>query len=256
LSQLSHLAHQLKPADWVQLFGTITSAFLAVGGAISGAIIGVNLGNKNARKVQQEEANHQLERDRQTEAVRLKAMLQALREELSVSWNIYVLQVGQMLENAIKNKGQPLPSWDCYGDYFVVFKANAGNLGMIKSDPLRKALVAAYIFAEGHIETYQTYNRFLANYRNSNPASLTPDFVNALGSLQDYHPRLIRSHNALKALAKECCGLLDTELKTPPDATLLNQRSCPRRLSQYLNPRRFSSDEIGFSHCGRSLYRI
>jgi hypothetical protein len=231
LSQFSHLAHQLKPADWVQLFGTIASALLAIGGAIIGAVVGVNLGNKNARKVQQEEANHQLERDRQTEAVRLNAMLQALREELSVSWNIYVLQVGQMLENAIKNKGQPLPSWDCYGDYFVIFKANAGNLGIIKSDPLRKTLVAAYIFAEGHIETYQTYNRFLANYRNSNPASPTPNFVHALGALQDYHPRLIRSHNALKGLAKECCGLLDAELKTSPTPLYLINADVPDGLA-------------------------
>jgi len=202
LSQFSHLAHQLKAADCVQLFGTVASALLAVGGAIIGAVVGVNLGNKNARKVQKEEAKHQLERDREAEAVRLNAMLQALREEVSVSWNIYVLQVGQMVENAIKNQGQPLPSWACYGDYFVVFKANAGNLGMIKSDRLRKALVAAYIFAEGHIETYQTYNRFLADYQHSNP-SVASNFGLALNALQDYHPRFIRSHNALKGLTKE-----------------------------------------------------
>jgi len=226
LSQLSHLAHQLKPADWVQLFGTIASASLAIVGSIGGAVIGVNLGNKNARKVQQEEANRELERDRQTEAVRLNAMLQALREELSVSWNIYVVQVGQSVENASNDKQKPLPFWPCYGDYLVVFRANAANLGMIKNDALRKALVATYIFAEGHIETYQTYNRFLADYQHSDP-SVGLNFGLALSALQDYHPRLIRSHNALKGLTKECCDLLDAELKTSSTPLYLINAAVP-----------------------------
>jgi hypothetical protein len=226
LSQFSHLAHQLKPADWVQLFGTIASASLAVGGAL----IGVNLGNKNARKIQQEEADHQLERDRQTEAVRLNAMLQALREELSVSWNIYVVQVGQSVENAANDKQKPLPFWPCYGDYFVVFKANAANLGMIKTDDLRKALVATYIFAEGHIETYQTFNRFLADHHHANP-SLPSNVEKALAALLDYHPRLLKSHNALKGLVKECCRLLDAELQSSPTSLYLINADVPEGLA-------------------------
>ena len=68
-----------------------------------------------------------------------------------------------MLENAVTSK-QRLPFSPCYGDYLVVFKANAKYLGKINNAALRNALVTAYIFAEGHIDTYQCYNRFLADY--------------------------------------------------------------------------------------------
>jgi len=230
LSQLSHLAHQLKPADWVQLFGTIASASLAIVGSIGGAVIGVNLGNKNARKVQQEEANHQVERDRHTEAVRLNALLQALREELSVSWNIYVLLVGQWVENVSNDNKKPLPFWPCYGDYFVIFKVNAANLGMIKNDALRKVLVGSFIFAEGHIDTYQAFNRLLADYHHANP-SLPTNVEQALAALLDYHPRVLRSHEILKDFVKKCCSLLDAELQSSPTLLYLINAAVPEGLA-------------------------
>jgi hypothetical protein len=235
LSQVTQFLHQLRAADWLQFSAQI----LAAGLAAVAAIVGVNLGNKNARKVQQEEAKRQLERDRQSEEVRLTALLEALREELSVSWNAYILQVGQWVENVRDSEHpQPLPFWPCYGEYFAVFRANAAGLGMIKSDELRKALVEAYVLAQGNIDTYQSFNRLRSEYEHISAQDFTPpgtpDSIaafkrtdRALAAVVDYHPRVIRSHDALKARVKHCCALLDANLGNSSTELFLINKPVP-----------------------------
>ena len=226
MSNLSQLAHQLTRADYVQLFGTIVSGVIV----LFAALIGVHLGNRNARKVQQQEAKDQRERDRETEAARFNAFLQAIQEEISASWNIYVLQVGHMLENeAAAAKG--LPYWPCYGDYFEVFKANANNIGMVKNEALRNALITTYILARSHIDTYQAYNRSLSDLDQIKSPENVPHHTSRaiLGSklLSDYSPRLIKSHNTFKRAVENCLKLLDAELHSSPTELLLITTTVP-----------------------------
>jgi hypothetical protein len=225
LSQLSEFCRQLKPSDWFVVSGQLLSAFLA----IAGSIIGVVLGNRNARRVQRDEAMQQTERDRQAEALQITALLEALREEVAVTWNAYVLLVGQWVED-VRDSEALLPFWPCHGDYFTVFKSNAGKIGKIKSAQLRKALVEVYVSAQSHIDTYQAFNRIRDEWEHP-PLGSYQEIVQlsdkALRPMRDYRPRVVRSHNTLKALVHECCNLLDTELGSSKTALYLINESVP-----------------------------
>jgi hypothetical protein len=206
--------------------------------AILGALIGGSLTGWFALLAQKQAAKHQRERDRETEAVHFKAFLQSIQEEISASWNVYVFQVGHMLENAAA-AGNALPYWPCYGDYFVIFKANANNLGMVKNEPLRNALVTTYILAQGHIDTYQAYNGFLTGWEQAKLAQQHMSLVSAIGravqaeqiKVQDYYPRLIRSHKALKNTVENCLTLLDAELASSPTELLLINMPVPEEMA-------------------------
>jgi hypothetical protein len=133
-----------------------------------------------------------------------------------------VLVVGQWVED-VSDSEALLPFWPCYGDYFVIFKSNAGNLGMIKNGRLRKVLVEVYVCAQSHIDTYQAFNRIRDDWERSGRQV----WAQALAPLKDYRPRVLRSHTVLKDLVKESCTLLDAELGTSITQLFLINKTVP-----------------------------
>lgn len=101
------------------------------------------------------------ERESDAEQKKLKQLAMALRDEINTVWALYQQSIGQYLSST--EDGQPFEYvWPITGDYFLVYKAKAGDVVGIEDNELRSAIVRFYTAAAGHIDSLK-YNNHLLN---------------------------------------------------------------------------------------------
>jgi hypothetical protein len=87
----------------------------------------------------------------------IKAVLQAIHDEVETLWDNYMDTAGSHIEALPDN--QPLNMyWPLTQDYFTVYNMNAFQIGRIEDPDLRKLIVSTYTKARALIDSYRMNN--------------------------------------------------------------------------------------------------
>ena len=87
--------------------------------------------------------------------------LSGVREELNISWMVYMSQAGQELA---KTKDGQLVNfwWPPPPDPFKVYGATVGVIGRVRDDEIRQQIISTYVVVGGLMVTWATHNRLLS----------------------------------------------------------------------------------------------
>ncbi|OFQ51990.1 hypothetical protein [Achromobacter xylosoxidans] len=138
-------------AAWVQAWGSL----VAIGAAIWVA------------KDQHDKAEKRRVDDFNDE---VRSFLAGIREELKVTWKVYMVQVGFAVKAT--EQGQVVDwIWPVPDSPFKVYAATVGSIGRVHEDELRNAIVSTYIVANGLLLTWQMHNA-MKSARDSVPQKI------------------------------------------------------------------------------------
>ena len=156
---------------------------------------------------------------------RISALVSALYHELDSVWKLYMQSTGQEIEK-VPPVGQPqafLTRYPIISDYFPVYQANAGDIGLIPDASLRNKLVEAYTLAKSLIDSYKMNNQLIQEsmaarirYYDSVPggppstADAEKQMQHAERVLNDYGPKLRVLHLKCKEKAEALLKQLET----------------------------------------------
>ncbi|MGR9600632.1 hypothetical protein [Pandoraea sputorum] len=119
-----------------------------VGAAIGGActLWGVHIQQARTERAQQREHER-----------KLRAIVQAMRDEISTLWDIYKMTCGAALE--ARPAGEPFDVyWPVTQTYMTIFESNADRIGDISDGDLRQTLVRMYCITKSHIDSFRMNN--------------------------------------------------------------------------------------------------
>ena len=153
--------------------------------------------------------DHALKRQARQEESAVKALLQALHDEIETLWDRYMNGVGVLLE-ALKDGQAFHYYYVAHQDYFTVYRENSTLLGKIKDADLRKALVKTYTQAKGLLDSYALHNHFLQEFERwtflyqETKVQAHQQAANAqMQVLLGMVPKLKQSHAELKASVED-----------------------------------------------------
>ncbi|WP_063580976.1 hypothetical protein [Achromobacter ruhlandii] len=125
-------------ASWVQAWGSL----VAIGVAIW------------VPKDQYDKAAQLRAKDAKDE---VRNFLAGVREELLVTWEVYMRQVGQAVEETGPDEAVEW-TWPVPDNPFKVYAATVGMIGRVPEDQLRNAVMSTYIVASGFLLTWEMHN--------------------------------------------------------------------------------------------------
>lgn len=97
------------------------------------------------------------------EREKLISYLLAIRAELETTWEVYMKDVGKMIED-YKEGGQLFFHWRVEADYFSIYHSNAHLIGSVTDDTLRKNIVETYTLAKSHLDSWTVNNELLSDH--------------------------------------------------------------------------------------------
>lgn len=150
-------------------------------------------------------ANHVLDKERQNR--RIKALYQALYEELKEIGNAYDEEVGIFWKALEEERGVKvfLVNLSLTQDYLAVYHSNANLIGQIPNSKLRRKIVKTYTLLKVLIDYYKQNNRMLDELEPiEGTVEYDPNVLDFTQRLQERHHRFERSLKKLiKMLKKE-----------------------------------------------------
>lgn len=135
--------------EWV---GVVVAAI--IGGCIAGFF--------SLYAIKQTFKNQQTHADENEERL-IKALLQAIHDEIETVWNQYQDTMGTDIEALGENK--PLNYYyPLISDYFTVYNGNSFLIGRIENDDLRKQIILTYTLAKGMVDSFRLNNDFVSKH--------------------------------------------------------------------------------------------
>ena len=169
---------------------------IIVGGllTLSGAIISVFLTYQYNLKIEEKRKEYQI-----------NAFLQAIYEEISITWDRYLQIAGELLKNL--KEGQSLNFYDILDSQdFAVYNTNAHLIGQIKDANLRKNIVKFYTLSKGFSNTIIYTNKINLKYQDyltQNPNNTVNIVTNTyINYLSGFMKELKIQHNQLECTFK------------------------------------------------------
>lgn len=166
----------------------VVSGIISLAGALAGAIIG---GYYTRRAARQSFDNQMAQQHAEQERI-VEGVLQALYEELSAIWEVYMREVGQSLETLRENQvfaGYiPLTQQD----YFIIFNNNSAYIGHIPDPDLRRAVVRTYMRAKGVLDSIRMHNKLIDDNEHGLRTGMALPFEHA--NLISYTNKLKENH--------------------------------------------------------------
>ena len=156
--------------------------------------------------------------DQARQEKRLKALYQALYEELKEIWNSYNEEVEANWEEFEKNETQIFPfSLSLTQDYFIAYHSNANLIGQIPNSKLLRRIVKTYTSLKVLIDYYKQNNKVLDELekRKSTEKSVKCNHHIVDFHIVDFTKRLNKRHHRVKRLQKKLLKMLDKELSKP-----------------------------------------
>jgi hypothetical protein len=195
----THLMQMLLKLDWNSLLSAVIGGFIA--GAFS--LWAVDKAYKN-----------DLNKGRQQDEELVRGFVFSVKTEIEILWERYHAGAGEQIDAL--EKGKPLLMYyPVTQEYFTIYNNSSFLVGRIKSDKLRKAIVAAYTNARSLIDNYRLNNDMvhkleglILTRQQSGSPNLT-DAINAqIKGLTDYAPKIVEQHNRTKEVVQELQSIL------------------------------------------------
>ncbi|MFM0505281.1 hypothetical protein [Paraburkholderia caffeinilytica] len=137
-------------AAWVQAIGSI--------GAIGIAIWVSHKQYRDALILEQERKKSLAEQG----SAEIRAIVEAVRDELDALWEGYNLQIGPLLRSL--PVGSPFNFiYPVFTDAFTVYNGVSSKIGRIPERELRRLIVATYAHAKGLVYSFQLNNKMLTD---------------------------------------------------------------------------------------------
>ncbi|MGD0399973.1 MAG: hypothetical protein ABSC04_13760 [Syntrophobacteraceae bacterium] len=186
------------PFEW-SIFGT----------AISGALIGGLTTGTFALISTQKAHRNQLKQVAQNEEKIIKALLQALHDELETVFDRYQEAIGSMLESL--KDGEPLLMYyPLVSDFFTVYNGNSFLIGRISDNDLRKQIIKTYTLAKGMADSLrmnndlnQKYEYWHQIFQESQSEVHKQKVIAHFGVLIEYAKKLKIGHQQVKTEAAQ-----------------------------------------------------
>lgn len=101
-----------------------------------------------------------------SEDIQVKAILQALHDELVTLYKVYRSTIGDQI--AAHPSGQPfLFHWPLSSEYFSIYHGNAVFIGRLNDNALRKSIIQAYTYAKSLIDSVGFNNTLIGKLEQS-----------------------------------------------------------------------------------------
>lgn len=188
-------------ASWVQAWGSIAAICAAVWVAFDQH----QKSERRAAAAAEDEVNN---------------FLSGVREELNVSWMVYMSQAGGALA---KTKAGELVDfwWPAPAEPFKVYSATVGVIGRVRNDEIRQQIISTYVVVGGLLLTWATHNRLLSEFNDADEALRHPSGDAALEKLRaervlkmlsillGYSDQLRTHHSEAVSLIESTVGAID-----------------------------------------------
>jgi hypothetical protein len=117
-----------------------------------GSVVGAMAGFFGSWWAAERQALHQAKARASDEAALVAGFVGAIEAEFSVAWGLYEIRVRPVLSEV--QDGEIFNfQWPVRHDYFPVYRANAGLLGRVKDNELRRNIVETYTAAQGLLDS-------------------------------------------------------------------------------------------------------
>lgn len=186
-------------AGWVQAIGSVVAILVAVWVAYY--------------QHQKTEA-----RLRASEANEVRSFLLGVREELAISWRVYMQQAGDGLAKTEKGEVVQL-TWLPPEQPFKVYGATVGKIGNVPDDDLRASVIQTYVVAGGLLYTWKTHNQLLSEFESRDgipygdgQIQAVVDYLTARQVLIDYGDGLRNHQIAASQAITETINAIDAYL--------------------------------------------
>lgn len=136
----------------------------------------------------------QEQRDRNRQEEIIKAVLQAIYEELNVLWEAYNKELGVHWEE-FKEGEALLVRVSLSEDYFTIYRSNANLIGQIPDSNLRVEIVKVYTYLKVLADSYKLNSILVDRYDLADSIGYTKLADNLLDQLQNYAPILKGKHD-------------------------------------------------------------
>jgi hypothetical protein len=179
---------------------------------LAGALIGAYIGGRATRRAADQSFNKQVDLQQAEQERMVEGVLQALYEELSAIWEVYMREVGQKLEQLEENQifGYIVPLTQ--QDYFTIFNNNSAFIGHIRDPELRQLIVKTYMRAKGVLDSVRMHNQLSEDYEQVLRLDQNAPFAH--GNLLTYTNQLKENHYDTKMLVEETLRKLTTRLRS------------------------------------------
>lgn len=198
---------------WPEAEGQTWAAWVQAVGSVGAILVAVWVVYK-----QHKEADKRQERT-QREVVR--NFLLGVREELAITWRVYMAQVGTELAKTEDGEIVRL-YWPAPESPFKVYGATVGQIGCVPDDELRALIIQTYVIAGGLLYTWETHNRQLKDFdyldrtpRSRSAIQAQVDYRADLAALIEYGEKLRNHQNSASEAIDETIEAIDQFLCRP-----------------------------------------
>jgi len=196
------------------------NVFLAVAGfaaTVGAAYLGARIGGNFTLTAVEEAHQRTLSLQKKNQESLVKALLQAIYDEIDTVWELYKDKIGPQIEAL--NPGDPFPYYvPVNQDYFTMYNANAILIGNITDADLRKAIVTTYTKARGLIDSFRLNNEFVQKMEYWNNIFIQSQntihqqqLIDSVRILADYANKIKKSHDSLKSCVTDLLRRLNKE---------------------------------------------
>lgn len=187
------VAFQGWPA-WPDAEGQTWAAWVQAVGSVAAILAAIWVAKDQHDKAEKRRA------DDATDQVR--NFLAGVREELLVTWEVYMRQVGQAVKDTTPDEAVEW-TWPVPDNPFKVYAATVGVIGRVPEDQLRNTVMSTYIVASGFLLTWKMHNG-LREARDSVPKVIVaPEGYRANDAWMERHLVLSRYSKQLRKHQEE-----------------------------------------------------
>jgi hypothetical protein len=112
-----------------------------------------------------------------SERNQVRAVLQAVYDEVSVLESLYMMRIGTAVELGSRHETFSL-YFPISSNYFVVYDSNCGGIGRVRSPELRKSVVETYAHLKSLADTFRYNNQLLIEREQlDHQLTISPDSV-------------------------------------------------------------------------------
>lgn len=163
----------------VQVADTLTilkDFVIPAGGVVFGSIVGwFGSSRSTSRAIDAQDT-----RDRNAEMSEIRAILQAIRDEVQTLAEVHMEGGGRNIKEAPGNA--PIAMFYPISDhYFTTFEANASRIGKVTDAAIRRQIIRTYVLFKSLVDTIRLNNHFTGKLESAETAhrNCTPDEVEA-----------------------------------------------------------------------------
>jgi hypothetical protein len=127
------------------------------GSAITGAVLGGLIAGYFALKSADKAYKNQTKQSKENEDQIIKALLQAIHDEMETVFETYQEAMGAQLES-LKEGAPLLAYYPLVSDFFTVYNGNSFLIGRVPDNDLRKQIIKTYTLAKGMVDSFRMNN--------------------------------------------------------------------------------------------------